>query len=41
VLNAKQSEEVGSMPDHIVDNMRPNGRVRDFVLDSIIGIVLN
>jgi hypothetical protein len=28
VLSAKQSEEIASMPDHIIDNMRPNGRVR-------------
>lgn len=34
VLNAKQSEEVGSLPDHIVDNMRPNGRVRGVILCS-------
>lgn len=28
VLNSKQSSEIGSLPDHIIDNMRPNGRVR-------------
>lgn len=31
VLNAQQTVEVGSMPDHIVDNMRPNGRVCKYV----------
>lgn len=29
VLNAKQTAEVGSLPDHIIDNMRPNGRVSE------------
>ncbi|KAI0862108.1 cytochrome P450 [Xylaria cubensis] len=34
VLNSQQSSEVGSMPDHIVDNMRPNGRA---LMDSYTG----